>query len=131
MNLNYQTNNNVDEYKVTTLERLKIELNNRPYYDDGTFSMYLSENDLEPEDVYDKKTMQKRLLYTVLDILESLSNDINIFRSVETEFTTVGDAYSELHKRLYALQKRIDAIPDDGKKKQNDVSFLFHTRRED
>ena len=130
MNYNYQTDTN-DQYTVLNLERLKIELNNRPYYSDDIYNMYLSENNLDPEDTYNKKTMQKRLLYTVLDVLESLSNDINIFRSVETEFTTVSDAYSELHKRLYALQRRIDSVPDDGEKKQSDVSFLFHTGRED
>lgn len=117
---------------ITTLERLKIELNNRLYYNDATLSMYLNENDLNATNTYNKKTMHKKLLYTVYDILDSLSNNIDLFHSVETEFATTGDAYSELEKRLKFLKNRIDSIPNsqNNGESRGDTFTLFYTRED-
>ena len=99
---------------MNTLERLKLELNNKEYLTDTEYTQFLSENGFDtvimPE--YDKATMQKQLLLTVLDILEVVSNDVDIMRKVETEFTTTSDAYKYLEKRIAQIKDRIASIPD-------------------
>ena len=109
---------------VTVLDRLKIELSNKEYYNDDVLAMYLSENDLTSTDTY-ATTMKKQLLQTVYDILQSLSNNIDLFRSVETEFSTVGDAYKYLKQRMDDLEVRILAIPDSTGTKTSVFNFMF------
>lgn len=111
---------------VTTLDRLKIELNNKAYYTDDVFSVYLSENNLSPTDTYNKTTMQKQLLQTVYDILQSLSNNIDLFRSVVTEFTTTSQAYSYLQKRLEDIERKILSIPDNQGARESQFNFMYH-----
>ena len=110
---------------ATTLERLKIELNNKDYYNDDILTMYLSENDLTSTVTYTKATMQKQLLQTVYDILQSLSNNIDLFRSVETEFSNSTQAYQYLSKRMDDLEVRILAIPDSTGTKTSVFNFMF------
>ena len=59
---NYRKDGNMT---MTVLQRFKIELNNKNYYDDDTFAMYLDENGLTATDTYDKTTMRKAL-YQIL-----------------------------------------------------------------
>lgn len=96
---------------MTNLERLKVELSNKAYFTDEIYTMYLSENDLIATETYSKATDQRGLLYTVIDILEALSNDIDMFRKVETEFLTTDSAYKYLEKRINDINKRILALP--------------------
>lgn len=110
---------------ATTLERLKIELNNKDYYTDDVFTMYLDENNLTATDTYSKTTMQKQLLQTVYDIMQSLSNNIDLFRSVETEFATTGEAYKYLKQRMDDIEVRILAIPDGTEVKPSVFNFMF------
>lgn len=107
------------------LERLKIELNNKEYYSDDVLSMYLEENNLSPTLLYEKSTMQKQLLQTVYDILQSLSNNIDLFRSVTTEFATTSQAYKYLQQRMNDIEVRILAIPD-GTEKTSAFNFIYH-----
>lgn len=109
---------------MTTLDRLKIELNQKPYYDDKIFSMYLSENELDPDGEYNKTTMQRGLYGAVLDVLQSLANDIDLFRKTETEFVSTGEAYKYLQRRLDDVKNRIAAIPDAGESR-TDWCFPF------
>jgi len=109
---------------VTVLDRLKIELSNKEYYNDDVLAMYLEENSLTSTDTY-ATTMKKQLLQTVYDILQSLSNNIDLFRSVETEFSTVGDAYKYLKQRMDDLEVRILAIPDSTGTKTSVFNFMF------
>lgn len=99
---------------MTVIERLKLELNNKEYLTDAEYSQFLKENGFEviimPE--YNKATMQKSLLFTVVDILEVVSNDVDIMRRVETEFTTTSDAYKHLQERIQNIKDRIASIPD-------------------
>lgn len=97
---------------MTVLERLKLELANKEYLTDEEYKVFLSENELTYTTTYDKATMQKQLLFTVLDILEVVSNDVDIMRKVETEFTTTSDAYKYLEKRIAQIKDRIAGIPD-------------------
>jgi hypothetical protein len=109
---------------MTVLERFKIELANKQYYEDATFSQFLLENDLEYSANYSNKAMRRQLLTAVLDVMESLANDMSLFMSFNTEYTNEGEAYSYLQKRLCDLQKRINAIPDeDG---NSLVSYMFY-----
>lgn len=110
---------------ATNIERLKIELNNKEYYADDVLTMYLSENNLTSTDDYLKATMQKSLLQTVYDIMESLANNIDLFRSVETEFATTGEAYNYLQKRLEDIERRILTIPDSSGAKDSCFNFMY------
>ena len=115
---------------VTNLQRLKIELSNKQYYEDGTLEMYLSENGLMAGADYSKTYMQKQLLQTVYDIMQSLANNIDLFRSVETEFTTTGQAYQYLEKRMNDIEKRMLTIPDTNGVKDSCFNFMYHDQEE-
>ena len=111
---------------ITVLDRLKIELNNKDYYSDDTYSMYLEENGLYSNAFFDKATMKKALYQTVYDILDSLANNIDLFRSVVTEFSTTSEAYKYLQARLNDIQAKILSIPDDTAEEESNIHFLFH-----
>ena len=96
---------------MTVLERLKLELANKEYMTDDEYIVFIKENNLDETTTYDKATMQKQLLLTVLDILEVVSNDVDIMRKVETEFTTTSDAYKYLEKRIAQIKDRIASLP--------------------
>lgn len=97
---------------MQVLQRLKMELSNKEYFSDEQYIQFLTENSLTPTDEYDKPTMQKQLLYTVLDILEAVSNDIDVMRSIETEFSNEGSAYKYIADRIQQVKDKILAIPD-------------------
>ena len=111
---------------ITVLNRLKMELNNKDYYADDTMLIYLEENALDGSATYTKATMQKQLLQTVYDVLQSLANNLDLFRSVETEFATTGQAYQYLHKRLDELESKILSIPDSTGTTVSQFNFMFH-----
>ena len=96
---------------MTVLDRLKLELANKEYMTDDEYIVFIKENNLDETTTYDKATMQKQLLLTVLDILEVVSNDVDIMRKVETEFTTTSDAYKYLEKRIAQIKDRIASLP--------------------
>ena len=112
---------------MNTLERLKLELANKEYLTDEEYKVFLTENELSFATNYDKATMQKQLLLTVLDILEVVSNDVDIMRKVETEFTTTSDAYKYLEKRIAQIKDRIASIPDP--EEEYSPFSLMYTRK--
>ena len=97
---------------MQVLQRLKMELFNQEYFPDEQYIQFLVENDLTPTDEYIKADMQKQLLYTVLDILEAVSNDIDIMRSIETEFSNEGSAYKYIADRIQQVKDKIASIPE-------------------
>ena len=97
---------------MQVLDRLKMELSNQEYFSDEQYIQFLAENSLTPTDEYNKPTMQKQLLYTVLDILEAVSNDIDIMRSIETEFSNEGSAYKYIADRIQQVKDKIASIPE-------------------
>jgi len=111
---------------ITVLNRLKTEMNNKDYYSDDTYAMYLDENGLDSVANYDCNTMKKQLYQTVYDILDSLANNIDLFRSVTTEFSTTSEAYKYLQERLNDIQAKIISIPDDTTEEESNIHFLFH-----
>lgn len=115
---------------MTTLERLKLELANKEYFTDWDYTTLLHENNLKSDDEYDKSTMQRNLLLTVLDVLNMLTNDIDLFRKLED--TTTGfnqsSAYKLLQQRIDVLKQRIDTIPLPQEEYSN-VSLFFSRGR--
>lgn len=121
---------------MTNLDRFKIELNNQSYYDDDTYTMYLKENGVEPLETYTAAMQNKTLYYiykAVSAVLESLLNNIDVVRSVQTEFTTTASAYQYIKDRIDCINTKIEqsAYADevqtnvDGQK-QSTISYMFY-----
>ena len=112
---------------MTVLDRLKLELANKEYMTDDEYIVFIKENNLDETTTYDKATMQKELLLTVLDILEVVSNDVDIMRKVETEFSTTSDAYKYLEKRIAQIKDRIASLPIE--EEEYSPFSLMYTRK--
>lgn len=97
---------------MQVLDRLKMELSNQQYFPDNQYIQFLTENSLTPTDEYDKSTMQKSLLFTVVDILEAVTNDIDLMTGISTEFSNIGQAYEFLEARIQQVKDKIAAIPE-------------------
>ncbi|MBN2899157.1 MAG: hypothetical protein JXO44_10325 [Clostridia bacterium] len=105
------------------IERLNLELSNKEYFTAEQYTVFLTENELNANDEYIKATHQSKLLYTVIDILEAVSNDIEVLRKVETEFLTTESAYKHLQDRIGKIKQRIyDITADDN---DSNISLLF------
>lgn len=117
---------------ITVLERLKVELNHKDYFKDEEYSLYLEENNLDPMDTYIKKEMQRNLLFTIIDILEAVGNDIDLMRKIKdptTEFS-VAECYKLLENRIQKIKDRIATLPDpDGEDNSSNVFMLFTSSR--
>jgi signal transduction protein with GAF and PtsI domain len=109
---------------MTVLERFKTEIS-KDYFSDDVYSLYLGENNLDPSATYNKATMQRNLLLTLLDIYQVLSNDIDLYRRTDTEFATTSDAFANLRQRIDDVQRRINAIQDPTNM-NSVVSYLFY-----
>ena len=97
---------------MQVLDRLKMELSNQSYFPDNQYIQFLTENSLTPTDEYDKSTMQKPLLFTVVDILEAVTNDIDLMTGISTEFSNIGQAYEFLEARIQQVKDKIASIPE-------------------
>lgn len=97
---------------MQVLDRLKMELSNQQYFADNQYIQFLTENNLTPTDEYDKATMQKLLLFTVIDVLEAVTNDIDLMTGISTEFSNIGQAYEFLEARIQQVKDKIAAIPE-------------------
>lgn len=97
---------------MQVLQRLKMELSNQEYFSDEQYTQFLVENDLTPIDEYIKADMQKQLLYTVIDVLEAVTNDIDLMTGISTEFSDIGQAYQFLEARIQQVKDKIAAIPE-------------------
>lgn len=119
----------VMETGFTVLQRVKFELGNKQYYSDEEYSLIIYENHLNPEATYNKDTDQRNMLETVYAIMQTLSNDLDLYRKIETEFSTEDQAYKYLQLRLQDIQNRIDSIPDPEEEETSNVSYMFYNRR--
>lgn len=97
---------------MQVLVRLRMELSNQSYFTDEQYIQFLVENNLSPTDEYDKPTMQKNLLFTVVDILEAVTNDIDLMTGISTEFSNIGQAYEFLEARIQQVKDKIASIPE-------------------
>jgi chaperonin cofactor prefoldin len=118
---------------MNVLDRLKIELNHKDYFTDDEYTMYLAENSLTATDTYNKTTMQRNLLLTVVDILEAISNDIDIMRKVEDTTTnmSVSECSKYLEQRIERIKDKIATLPDpnDDTGEDSNVFMLFTSDR--
>lgn len=105
------------------IERLKMELNNKEYFTNNEYIVFLEENSLFHEDLYTKALHQRNLLYTVIDILEAVSNDIELLRKTSTEFMTTESASKHIQERIEKIKQRIYSISDN--ENDNMISLLF------
>ena len=98
---------------MLNIERLNFEMNDKDYFGTSQQNLYeniLNDNNLDPLDEYSKENDRVNMLESVYDILNMLSNDIDKFRRVETEFVTTSAAYQYLQKRLNDLRAEIDRV---------------------
>ena len=109
-------------------ERLMVELNNRLYYPKETYEKFLNENGLIAEDIFDKNTDHAQLLETVYSILQTLLSNIDMYRKIETEFVTSGQAATALQNRLKDLRAEINRIKAEMHYEDSDFSFMYFTR---
>lgn len=92
----------------TNLSRLLLALGNKQYLTDSQFATLLEENGLDPNATYEPTQENKySLLCTELDVLNTLANNIDLFRKVETEFSTTTSASKALFERIHKLEKEI------------------------
>lgn len=114
---------------MKVLNRLKLELSNKEYFSDEQYIQFLTENSLSATEEYDKQTMQKALLFIVIDVLEAVANDTDIMQSISTEFTTVGAAYKYIEQRIGQIKDKIASIPEPDE--EYSCFSLMYTRGDD
>ncbi|ADK14753.1 hypothetical protein [Clostridium ljungdahlii] len=117
---------------MNVLERLKVELSHKDYFTDDEYTMYLTENSLNATDIYDKATMQRNLLLTVIDILGALSNDVDMMRKVEdtTANMSISECAKYLEQRIERIKDKIATLPDpDDTGEDSNVFMLFTSDR--
>lgn len=121
---------------MTNLQRLSFELSEKEYFStqEKTNEVYitvLEENGLDPYDKYTKANDRINMLESVYSILQMLSNNIELFVKVETEFATTSAAYQYLQKRLKDLRDEIDRVKiethyeDSDGNKSSLTSYMF------
>lgn len=111
---------------MKVLDRLKMELSNQEYFTEEQYNQFLSENGLVPADEYVKADMQKQLYFTCIDVLEAVTNDIDLMTGISTEFSDIGQAYQFLEQRIINLKDKIAAIPDP--EEETSCFSLMYTR---
>jgi hypothetical protein len=97
---------------MTNLDRLKLAMADRLYYTEAEYGYLLQENGLEPINEYASSTDKEGLLKTQLEILQSLANNIDYYRSIETEFANTSEAYKALSDRIQDIQSQISMLPN-------------------
>ncbi|MBU5441730.1 hypothetical protein [Paenibacillus sp. MSJ-34] len=113
---------------MTNIERLKIETKGINYPDDE-LSIYLQENGLHSNDVYNPQSnSNKKAIYvTALALLESLANQPQLFKSYKLDDITVYDFADNLQKRITQLDRklRMMASSDDNNGNGNGSVFML------
>lgn len=110
---------------MDNLSRLKLELSHKSYFSDEEYCIFLSENGLIATDTYDKQKDELYLLQTLVAILQALSNNIDLYMRITTEFTSQSSAFSNIRTRIDELNKRIALIPTY-ESTANTITYLFH-----
>ncbi|MCI9025533.1 MAG: hypothetical protein HFG92_14070 [Dorea sp.] len=116
------------ESGFTNYDRLLVELNNRMYYEKETYEKFLNENGLIAEDTFDKNTDHAQLLESVYSILQTLLSNLDMYRKIETEFVTSGEAATSLQNRLKNLRAEINRIKAEMHYNDSDFSFMYYTK---
>lgn len=111
---------------MTNLERLKIEIKGIDYTDDE-LSIYLQENDLNPNDIYDpnNKINHRNILKTALAILESVANNPTLMKTYKTDDMTITQFSENLQNRIDALERKIRQISINDTLDNTGASFTY------
>lgn len=110
---------------ITNLERLKLELGNKAYYTDEEYKLFLQENDLYFDDDY-KDTDKINILRTVRDILETLANDVDIMRKIDSkDILTTSQASTYLQNRIENVNRKIFNLEYEMNKETNVKPLFF------
>jgi len=111
---------------MTNLERLKIEIKGIDYTDDE-LSIYLQENDLNPNDIYDpnNKINHRNILKTALAILESVANNPTLMKTYKTDDMTITQFSENLQNRIDALERKIRQISINDTLDSTGASFTY------
>lgn len=115
---------------MTTLDRLKLELSNKEYYTDVEYIVFLGENSLIPNVEYDKSTMQRNLLFSVVSVFETLANDVDVMRKIEvTGIQSTDLAIAWIRQRIEDVKAKIATIEVEGAEDYTNVHMLFTRNR--
>ena len=109
---------------MTALRRVKFELANKQYYSDEEYEVIIYENHLVPDAVYNKDIDQRNMLEAVYAIMQSLANNLSLYRKIETEFATEDQAYKYLQLRLKDMLDRINALENPEEEKVSNVLYM-------
>lgn len=114
----------------TNLQRLKLELSNKNYYTDEEYSMFLEENRLRVNDEYNKDNDQIGLLQTVVSILETLANDVDLMRKIDSkDIISTDQAIKYLSLRIDTINKKIIQLKEEKDEYiSSNIRPVFYTR---
>ena len=70
-----------------------------------------------PDAVYNKDTDQRNMLEAVYAIMQSLANNLSLYRKIEIEFAIEDQAYKYLQLRLKDMLNRINALENPEEEK--------------
>lgn len=111
---------------MTNLERLKLELSNKPYYTDTEYTVFLLENNLYSVEKYNKEENQIQLLETVIAILETLSNDVDLMRKIDAkDITSIDQAYKYISDRIQSIKAKVIEIQESKVENYTNIRPLF------
>lgn len=112
---------------MTNINRLTIEMNNKQYFENTqeVYETILDEHGLDPQDEYENANNRVALQESVYSILQMLSNNLDLFCKIETEFITKSAAYAYLQKRLADIRAEIDRVKDETGIADRITSYMF------
>ena len=111
---------------MTNLERLKLELSNKAYFTDGEYTVFLQENNLVATETYAKASNNLELLNTVIAILETGLNDVDIMRKIDSkDITSIDQAYKYLDDRITKIKNKIIEIQESKEENYTNIRPLF------
>ncbi|HII4500007.1 TPA: hypothetical protein ACY4SM_002031 [Clostridium perfringens] len=111
---------------MTNLERLKLELNNKKYYKDSEYTVFLEENNLVPTGNYIKADNEINLLKTVVSVLETLANDTDLMRKIDNkDIMSIDQAYKFLEKRIYRINTKIIELQEEQQGIDTNIRPIF------
>ena len=115
---------------MTNLERLKLELSNKEYYTDTEYNIFLEENGLTPTSEYNKTTDNIKLLETVVGVLETLANDVDLMRKLDNkDLMSVSEASKYLQERISNIKSKIVEIKLNEDATYTNIRPFFTNRR--
>ena len=111
---------------MTNLQRLKLELSNKAYYTDEEYTVFLTENNLVATETYNKETNNLELLNTVIAILETLSNDVDLMRKIDAkDITSIDQAYKYISDRIQSIKAKVIEIQESKTENYTNIRPLF------